>query len=220
MSAPIVNLAQIREARAVALTEPSLLTSWSAVDQARAWAFSQGAAQPWSLYQQLAFYGTAPDERTFAWLLRQGVEHPALFADADGGGWPLVMGRVERVGRTFLWRPEDGPRALLFLARDRDGLDADLVCWWPREDRVASLHGAALLGAESLDEADEPIEVHAGVLEWLRAGRRGVVMVNQRRAVPLLREAKALVVDDLGFGEKLERALTLKPPRILVREAA
>ena len=220
MNAPIRDLAQVRGARAVALIEPSLLSLWSAVDQARVWAFSDGAARPWSVHQELAFYGTAPDERSFAWLLRQGVEHPALFSDADGGGWPLVTARVELVGRTFLWRPEDGARVLLFLGRDRDGLDDDIVAWFPREDRVVSLHGAALLGAEALDDADGPVDVHAGVLEWLRAGRRGTVMVNQSRAVPLLREDKSLVVDGLDFGVKLERALTLKPPKILVREAA
>lgn len=219
-AAPVIDLAQVREARVIAQVEPSLLSLWSTVDQARAWAFSNGSARPWSLHQELAFYGTAPDVRTFEWLLRQGVEHPALFSDADGGGWPVVMGRAERVGSTFCWRPEDGARALVFLGRDRDGLDRDLVCWWPREDRVASLHGAALLGAESLDKADEPVEVHAGVLGWLRAGRHGVVVVNHRRAVPLLREAKSIVVTDIDFGTRLQRALTLKAPPIYVREAA
>ncbi len=158
------------------------------------------------------------------WLRRQGVPPDAFLGDGDAHGWPIRQARVERLGKLFRFTTEEGEGvpAIIIVARDQAGQGVDLVAWSAREGWVASESGTLpLLGAEALCSlGDEPVEVHADVLAWLRAGRRGVVVLDQRRAVPVLRECRALVVGDVTLGERLERSLTVKTPRILVKEAA
>ena len=158
------------------------------------------------------------------WLRAQGVPPAAFLGDADGRGWPIRQARVERIGKLFRFATEEGEGvpALILVARDQGGAGVELVAWSAREGWVVSESGALpLLGMEWLCPLDGgPVEVHADVLAWLRAGRRGVVILDRARAVPVLREVKTLVVSDLDTGEKLERALTIKSPRICIREAA
>ena len=171
------------------------------------------------------YVAAAPlNARQVAWLAGQGIPADALLADGDGRGWPVLAARVERIGKLFRFATEEGEGvpALILVARDQSGAGIELVAWSAREGWVVSESGALpLLGAEWLCPLDGgPVEVHADVLAWLRAGRRGVVVVDQRRAVPVLRECRALVVADRKFGLWLEDRLTVKPPKIGVREAA
>lgn len=158
------------------------------------------------------------------WLRRQGVPPDAFMGDADGHGWPIRQARIERLGKLFRFTTEEGEGvpALVVVARDHTGQGIEMVAWSAREGWVASETGTLpLLGAEALCPlSDAPVEVHADVLGWLRAGRRGVVVLDQRRAVPVLRECRSIVTYDLSFAEQLERALTIRPPKIVVREAA
>ena len=159
------------------------------------------------------------------WLRAQGVPPDAFLGDADGRGWPIRQARVESLGKLFRFATEEGEGvpALVLVARDQAGAGVELVAWSAREGWVASESGALpLLGHHDLCPLadDEPVEVHADVLAWLQAGRRGVVILDRARAVPVLRECRALVVADRKFGLWLEDRLTVKPPKIGVREAA
>ena len=131
------------------------------------------------------------------------------------------MGEAASSSRGTAGSDEARP-AFIWPAFDVSGNNVDLAAWRPPTDVGTWLSNCCLLGEEQLDPAlrDGPLVVHADVLSWLRAERRGVVVVDERRAVPLLREVGQLVVDDIDFGERLEQRLTLKAPRILVRATA
>ena len=171
-------------------------------------------------------HSTAPlDLRQVVYLVDHlGVDPRAVLADGDASGWPLMCGRVERVGRLFRFvtEPGEGVAAIIAVARDQSGVGVELVAWSAREGWAASESGnLGLLGREWLNPlAEEAVDVHAGVLDWLRAGRRGVVMVDRARAVVALREAREITVRDVKFGVTLDRLLTIHAPKIVVEAAA
>ncbi len=157
------------------------------------------------------------------WLLKRGVSTAALFVD---GQIPMLCADVVFTRARFefaRYRPsEEAVSAFIFPVYDRWGDNTDLAAWRPPADVGTWLSNVALIGEEQIDRALRGglLQVHAGVLDWLRAERRGVVVVDPRRALPTLREVGPLVVDDVEFGEQLKRKLTLKAPRIMVRAAA
>lgn len=165
------------------------------------------------------------DPRQVAALVdRLGADPLALLADGAGTGWPLMAAQVERVGRLFrvATEPGEGVPAVVVVARDHVGAGAEFVAWSPREGWAASETGTlALLGREWINPLDDgAVDVHAGVLEWLRAGRRGCVVLDQRRAVPVLRDCDKLIVGDDAHGRALLKAMRVRLPQVLVREAA
>jgi len=160
-------------------------------------------------------------------LVRRGVGILALAMAEDGSGFCLARDRV--VVDLNGWRFEFSRfsrspwldiEALIVLALDRDGEPVDLVafstegapfvaCWLGR---------VGLLGEEHLDGAwlDEPLRVHAGVLDWLRADRCGVVIVDKARAAPMLRDAGRLSVASWQEKRRLADMLAVKLPSIVV----
>ena len=56
-----------------------------------------------------------------------------------------------------------------------------------------------------------------GPAEWLRAGRRGVVILDNERARWRLSE-ETLIVSDAAFGRRLRDALRMPEPRVYVEE--
>jgi hypothetical protein len=114
--------------------------------------------------------------------------------------------------------------AIVFLARDEEGEPADLVAWAPQEQRLAAWFGASpLLGAEYLWAPrltkEQALAVFESPLGWLRAGREGVVVIDPRRAAPLLRRAEPLVAESIDHGQRLRRRLTVRPPRVYVAKS-
>ncbi len=159
------------------------------------------------------------------WFKRQGVP---LLALAD----PLALRVAEVVftaGNRFeftSYRPaDDAVLAAIIPAFDADGDLVDLVAWRPQSGAVGTWLGrASLLGEDHLDapRLGEPLVVHDGVLDWMRAGREGVVVVDSRRAAPLLRDAGVLATASVEHGTRLRKMLAVRPPKVLVavREAA
>ncbi len=160
------------------------------------------------------------DQRQIDWLTqRHGVPVMALAGDGDGTGWCLATARVERVGRRFDFRPEDGVGAFVTVARDEDGWGVDLVAWDPKGEWITPWVGGevAVLGQHELlaPRLGEPLAVHRDALSWLRAGRSGVVILPPASARRLL-ENLPLQADDVQHGEELRRLLTPPRPRIMV----
>jgi hypothetical protein len=58
--------------------------------------------------------------------------------------------------------------------------------------------------------------MHETALDWLRADREGVVVVDPQRASPLLRMVEPLGVRRASFGRRVHEAMTIAPPRIVV----
>ncbi len=164
------------------------------------------------------------DQRSLDHMKAMGVPVLALISAADGTGHCIRQDRVEaRDGRLEFARyvnHEMVRDALVALAFDRDGRAADIVAWRTgHEPFVASWLGrCALLGEDHLDmpRLGEPLRVHADVLNWLRADRRDVVVVNQVRAAPMLRDAVTLSVASWQEKRWLADMLAVKLPSIVV----
>jgi hypothetical protein len=115
--------------------------------------------------------------------------------------------------------PSDAVFAVVFLAPDDLGNPLDLAAWEPETGRLALLRGrVSMLGQDNLCgwRLGEPLIMHETLLEWLRAGREGVVVLDAQRASPLLRSVEPLGVKRASFGREMQAALTIRAPRILV----
>jgi hypothetical protein len=115
--------------------------------------------------------------------------------------------------------PSGAVVAVIFLARDDLGDPSDLAAWEPETGRLALLLGrVAMLGQDNLYgwRLGDPLMVHETPLEWLQAGREGVFVIDPQRASPLLRMVEPLGVKRPEYGRRLQAALTICAPRIVV----
>jgi hypothetical protein len=109
--------------------------------------------------------------------------------------------------------------ALVVVARDHIGDPIDLAAWSGGERRPALWCArASMLGAENLfrPRMSDGLVVHPTPLRWLRSGCNGVVILDEAKAAPLLREAEPLQADSVAHGQYLRRILRVPPTRILV----
>jgi len=113
--------------------------------------------------------------------------------------------------------------AMIIPVYDEAGDIFDLAAWNPDDGALGLWRGAAsMLGAENIfaPRLGEPLLVHETPLDWLRAGRRGVFIVDPQRAAPLLRLGEPLGVTREAHGRRLRQALTIPAPRIVVASNA
>jgi hypothetical protein len=112
----------------------------------------------------------------------------------------------------------DAAVAVVFHAPDELGNPLDLAAWEPETGHLALWLGrVAMLGQDNLYgwRVGEPLVVHETALEWLQAGREGVLIIDPQRASPLLRMVEPLGVRCPEFGRQLQAALTIRAPRIV-----
>ncbi len=160
-------------------------------------------------------------------LTRSGVGILALAMAEDGSGFCLARDRVvlHPDGRRFEFSrfsrsPWLDVEAFVILALDRDGEPVDLVAF-PVEGVpfIATWLGkVGLLGEDQIEcpRLGDSLRVHAGVLDWLRADRTGVVVVDPIRAAPLLRDVGTLSVASWQQKHRLADMLAVRLPRIVV----
>ncbi|MGO9768997.1 MAG: hypothetical protein ACLPSW_05465 [Roseiarcus sp.] len=113
--------------------------------------------------------------------------------------------------------------AIIIPVHDETGDIVDLAAWNPDDGALGLWRGAAsMLGAENIfaPRLGEPLLVHETPLDWLRAGRQGVFIVDPQRAGPLLRLSEPLGVTREAHGRRLRQALTIPAPRIVVASNA
>jgi len=113
--------------------------------------------------------------------------------------------------------------AIIIPVHDETGDLVDLAAWNPDDAALALWRGmASMLGAENIfaPRFGEPLLVHETPLDWLRAGRHGVYIVDPQRAAPLLRLSEPLGVAGEAHGRRLRQALTIPAPRIVVASNA
>ena len=161
-------------------------------------------------------------------LMAAGVDVLALAGDRFGRGLCVVRDRIvphARARRFELQRHDEvageGVSALIALALDGDGVPLDLVAF----------HGGAvpfigswlgrvgLLGEDNLWRARDALTVHATALDWLRAGRDGVVVVDPVRAAPMLRDAGLMEVGSQAERRRLLDLMAVRLPEVRVRQA-
>jgi hypothetical protein len=150
-----------------------------------------------------------PSQIELNWLIRQGVTWDALVKT-----WPISACRVQFNGRTFYPDP-NGVRAITIAVIDY-GEIIDIAAWQPRSGRVASWLGHAFcIDQDQVSNpatffADGALRVHRTPLEWLRAGRDGIVILRPELSYIYLGRCHRLWVADVQFAARLRR--WLQPP--------
>ena len=155
-----------------------------------------------------------PQDR--AWLRQQGVGPAGYFGRRGTCGLPMRDVVVFRRGRRFDFarhcRGEEIERrkVLTFLAHDELGAPIDVVAWDTANDTVACWLG--LVGLLGLDFpcpgiAGDPLVVFPDPLAWLKADRRGVVIVRPSLARQHLLEADAIRAADIAHAGAVESLL-------------
>jgi hypothetical protein len=156
---------------------------------------------------------STPSTEAIRWLLAQGV-----VAETMARRWAIGANYV-------LFHPWGrytpcvcGEFAFVFACQTVDGL-SDLAAWQPSTGRLMTRLGAAgLLGQREAEEAhdditDRPVSVWRTPLNWLRAGRKGVVIIDRETAAHIL-GGLPVIPEDEAFGRVL-RALRVPPPRVM-----
>jgi hypothetical protein len=112
-------------------------------------------------------------------------------------------------------------QAILFLVTDshRDALD--IAAWQPSSRRLGTwCHRAWALGQDTIYaprlDRHGALPVWRNPLRWLKAGRRGVVLIQPRLASAFLCDAGPLLAEDVEHGRQLKERLARPSPRILV----
>ena len=132
----------------------------------------------------------------------------------------LQNGRFEFA--SDVWDASGVVVAVVFPAPDEIGQTIDLAAWEPETRRLALLQGrVSMLGQGNLYgwRVGEPLAMHESPLDWLKADRNGVFVIDPQRASPLLRMVEPLGVSRASFGRRMQEAMTIRPPRIVVAES-
>jgi hypothetical protein len=153
------------------------------------------------------------------------IPFEALLGDGGYNGFVVKTDQV-----TFLkderfeferYRHSESPadKAVIIVARGETSEPVDLVAWCPANGHFAPWLGrVAILGAHVISEPrlNAPLMVFPSPIEWLRAGRRGVVILNLVLARSLLCAEQPLGVNNLDFGFALRKQLIPPSPRIMM----
>lgn len=110
--------------------------------------------------------------------------------------------------------------AIIIPAIGHGGL-IDLVAWLPKSNELASWLGVAFcLGDERQIDGPylgEPLKVWRSPVSWLRAERRGIVIVERNRAFDRLRDVPELLCEDPDHAHALRGVVSSPPivPRVI-----
>lgn len=186
--------------------------AWSPAD----WRLASGGRNELEL-ELMECPPVASDVERHAELWARGVRQTADLYDEpvvflQNGGFEMARGVRDA---------SEAVAAIIFPAPDELGQLIDLAAWEPGTGRLALLLGrVSMLGEDNLYgwRVGEPLVVHETPLEWLKAGREGVFVINSQRASPLLRMVEPLGVKRPELGRQLREALTIRAPRIVVAE--
>jgi hypothetical protein len=159
-----------------------------------------------------------PSQQELDWFRRQGVTEDALVQP-----WPIGATSVLFDGHNFAPDP-NGVRAITIVVIDC-GYIIDIAAWQPRSGQVASWLGKAFcIDQDQLTNpatyfADGALLVHRTPLEWLRAGRDGIVILRPELSYIYLGRCRRLWVSDSQLGVKVRRWLQPPKPKVQISVA-
>lgn len=111
--------------------------------------------------------------------------------------------------------------ALTLVCWSDDGVADDVCAWQATTGRIATWLGhASMLGEDNLSGArpDAGLAVHQNPLDWFKANRSGVVILDRERAARKLRDAGTLLAPSIEEAKRLKKLLAVEPPTILIPE--
>jgi hypothetical protein len=158
-----------------------------------------------------------PTQAQLDGLRRQGVVPRAMIFDSYDSPVELRRGYVEWLpnGR-FAFEDESVSGVvhdcLVVVANDECGGPADLVAFDLR-GRFASWLGVPVLGLESAHapRLSDALPVHRTPIQWLANYRKGVVVLDHKKARHFLETAGPFVVGSTDEGRALSDAMTYRP---------
>jgi hypothetical protein len=150
-----------------------------------------------------------------AWLLNQGVSAAALLEPS-----PVGATRVRFLdGNTFdVAGTEAGTGALTF--RINVGEDIDIIAWSPRTGEIGAWYGRGFcLGQDQIDNPatyfdGDALRIHRTPLDWLKADREGVCIVQPDRTYAMLRHVPRVSFADFDTAKKFEAWIKAPAPRV------
>lgn len=160
--------------------------------------------------------GSPLDGPSLRWLMEQGIPPMAIatpWAVTACGVYLNANGTYQPASTAGL-----GEFALVFGVIDQ-GL-IDLVAWQPKTGRLASRLGVAWAVGQgqvercSLGSTGPAVPIFRSPIGWLRAGRRGAVIVNWRAAASVL-AGLTIQPEDADHARELGVRLQLRRPRFL-----
>lgn len=138
------------------------------------------------------------------------------------GELALGVARIEHHDR--YWEPaETGPGAItlpVWVANDAIdilAIDAGDTAKWLRRTDIATTTDP--LEIDRAIHFAEPLHVHATPLDWLRAGGRGVAVLDWNSASFMLSGVRRFICHDRDTAKRLDRALRHPTPRFTIRLA-
>lgn len=147
-------------------------------------------------------------------LIKMGVPPAYIDCDFFGQKIPLltVLATYSEDGQRFNVSTSGKP-TYIFSVYDQAGNCIETAGWQPNLGTVAFYQRLMpLLGAENLSRshASDGLLVHSSVLNWIRFGRQGLVILDFKKAVPLLWDAGPLIFEDAKQARAIRDASTLK----------
>jgi hypothetical protein len=157
-----------------------------------------------------------PKDAELRWLLAKGIT-----GDAMALPWPIRGSSVIFDGTVFSFADSGGDRAVIFRAEDL-AATVDLIAWQPRTGQLATWLGVGFcLG--NADDISNPatyfdgdsLRIHTTPLEWLKADREGIVIVQWRDAYNWLHHCRRVICGDELVAAMVEKHT--KPPKRSLR---
>jgi len=150
-------------------------------------------------------------------LRRQGVVPRAMIYNWADEPVELRRGFVEWIhGNRFVFEDESVSGvvhdALIVVANDETGDPVDLIAF-DFQGRFGSWLGVPALGLENAHapRLSDALPVHRTPIDWLANYRRGVVVVDHKKARHFLENAGPFVVANADEGRALSDAMTYRP---------
>lgn len=166
--------------------------------------------------------GRCPSATGFAALAQHGVRALHLARDFRGLFDIVLVDRVKPVGAaSFEFYREHGSEAFTLLLRNGLLDPADIVAFDDKGAVRLWLNRLSMLGEDQLNgyRLDDALPVHETIFDWLIAERRGIVILDARRAARALLDGPPLLAASLQHGRQLRDTLTIPPPRVFLPAA-
>lgn len=132
---------------------------------------------------------TTPSQRELDWLLAQGVSVMSMVRPC-----PMMIAKGTIAADGLFEHADEGDRWLAFQEAE------DIVFWQPRLCATTSWCGRAFaVGEDVIDDPatyafDCALNIFASPLDWLRAGRDGIVVLDWPRAFDQRRDAPRIAI--------------------------
>ena len=143
-----------------------------------------------------------------------------------GSPWPVLLDKVVFGDEYFSFADDlgvPGELAFTFVVISNIGT-IDIAAWQPETKRLAvwSGHGFAL-GERQIHHPNAlagGLHVFRSPIEWLRAGRCGIVILRPQFARSVLADVSVLVAEDEQHRKELQGLFQFTGPQIIVPEPA